>query len=264
MFRFSKVQIGSDPELFIVNTKTDKVVSAIGLIPGKKKDAYRPAGMHKGYGVQIDNILAEFNIPPVRSANDFIHHINYMKDYIRNYVKEKNPDLDIRCVGSQHVPYDQLVGEEACQFGCDPDYNAYTEDVNPKPCGETTDLRSAGVHIHVSYDNPNVIQSIHLVKCMDLFLGVPSVLLDPDKERRQLYGKAGSFRLVNYGVEYRTMSGYFISSNEMIKFLFEQTMKAINWASAGMPLPDPDVIQKTINENDVNRAKTIVESFKIM
>ena len=31
-----RVKIGSDPELFIINTKTGSVVSSIGLIPGVK------------------------------------------------------------------------------------------------------------------------------------------------------------------------------------------------------------------------------------
>ena len=264
MKRYLNIKLGSDPELFIVNTKTDKVVSSIGLIPGKKKAAFRAKGMPVGYGIQTDNILAEFNIPPVKKCADFVHHINYMKNYIRDFVKSKDPDLDIRCVASQHVPEDQLQGEEACEFGCDPDYNAYTESVNPKPCGEETDLRSAGVHIHVSYNNPNIEQSIRLVKYMDLFLGVPSVILDPDRERRQLYGKAGCFRIVRYGVEYRTMSGYFISSDELIKFLFEQTIKAIKFAEAGVPLPNGDEIQRIINESDVDAAKELVSKYQIM
>lgn len=264
MMHYRNIKIGSDPELFIINTKTDKVVSSIGLIPGKKKAAFRAKGMPVGYGIQTDNILAEFNIPPVKKAADFVHHINYMKNYIRDFVKSKDPDLDIRCVASQHVPQDQLQGEEACEFGCDPDYNAYTESVNPKPCGEETDLRSAGVHIHISYNNPNIQQSIRLVKCMDLFLGVPSVILDPDRERRQLYGKAGCFRIVRYGVEYRTMSGYFISSNELISFLFEQTMKAIVFAERGGILPNGNEIQRIINESDVEAAKAMVEKYRVM
>ena len=32
--------IGSDPELFIINTKTKKVVSAIDKIPGTKADPF--------------------------------------------------------------------------------------------------------------------------------------------------------------------------------------------------------------------------------
>ena len=34
--KLRNVTIGADPELFIINEKTKKVVSAIGLIPGEK------------------------------------------------------------------------------------------------------------------------------------------------------------------------------------------------------------------------------------
>ena len=263
-YKFNKVKIGSDPELFIVNNTTGNVVSSIGLIPGKKKEAYRPDGMPEGYGVQIDNILAEFNIPPVNKIMDFIHHINYMKDYIDNYVKEKNPELGILCCASQYVPWDQLQSEEACMFGCDPDYNAYTEDVNPKPDGEKTNLRSAGTHIHISYENPNIKQSIALVKCMDVYLALPSVFMDPDKERRKLYGKAGSFRIVPYGVEYRPMSSYFISTDELIAFLYTQTFKAMKHCAMGCATPNGALIQDIINNGNVEEAKKLYSQYAII
>ena len=56
--------IGSDPELFLFNTKTGKIVSAIDKIPGYKFCPYTE-GLPEGFGLQTDNILAEFNIPPV-------------------------------------------------------------------------------------------------------------------------------------------------------------------------------------------------------
>ena len=55
------------------------------------------------------------------------------------------------------------------------------------------------VHIHIGYDNNNIDASLRLVKYLDLYLGVPSVLKDKDKRRRSLYGKAGCFRLTSYG-----------------------------------------------------------------
>ena len=42
------------------------------------------------------------------------------------------------------VDEDQLQSPEAKLFGCSVDYNAYTEEPNPKPNGECTNLRSAG------------------------------------------------------------------------------------------------------------------------
>jgi len=143
------VTIGTDPELFIINTKTNKVVSSVGLIPGFKKDAYVPTKKDgtpfpEGFGLEIDNILAEFNIPPVKTQKNFIANINKMKDFIKNFVKEKNPDLDILCKASENVDDDQLQSKEAKLFGCCPDFNVYTMSENIAPKGNMTNLRSTG------------------------------------------------------------------------------------------------------------------------
>ena len=138
------VTIGADPELFLINSKTGDVVSSIGIIPGEKGEPYRSDDMPEGYGLEIDNILSEFNIPPVRNKEDFIEAMDYMKKYIKKFIKAKNPELDILCKASMMVNEDQLQSPEAKLFGCSVDYNAYTESPNPKPQGERTNLRSAG------------------------------------------------------------------------------------------------------------------------
>ena len=62
------ITIGADPELFIIDSKTGKVVSSIGLIPGVKGEPYVGEDMPNGFGLETDNILAEFNIPPVKDC----------------------------------------------------------------------------------------------------------------------------------------------------------------------------------------------------
>lgn len=273
----NNVTIGSDPELFIVNTKTGRIVSSIGLIPGVKGRAYRPEGFDKGFGIQIDNILAEFNIPPVRDEESFIAAMNHMKEYIRDFVKQKNPDLDILCRASALIDADQLSSPEAKLFGCCPDFNAYTQSRNEAPKGNSTNLRTTGCHIHCGYDNPTIPTSIALIKYMDFYLGVPSVLIDKDNRRRTLYGKAGCFRLTDYGFEYRVLSGYFISSDSLMSWMYNQTMEAIKAYNSDIDnyardleeydtsecLPDPDLIQKIINTGNAKMAKEMVEDCDI-
>ena len=115
--KLNNIKVGADPELFIINKNTNKVISSIGLIPGVKGEAYRAPDMPKGYGLQIDNILAEFNIPAVNKKVDFIKAITYMQDYIRDYVQKVNPELDIQCIASRDVDEDQLQSPEAKLFG---------------------------------------------------------------------------------------------------------------------------------------------------
>lgn len=138
------ITIGADPELFIINSLTGDVVSSLGMIPGKKGDPYVDPRMAPGFGLETDNILAEFNIPPCKTKEQFIYSMNFMKDFIRMWVKDVNPNYDIQCKASRYVPWDQLDDPEAMLIGCSRDYNAYTEDANPKPDGFKDNLRSAG------------------------------------------------------------------------------------------------------------------------
>lgn len=112
----NKYTFGSDPELFIFNSKTKKVISAIDKIPGYKNDPYTE-GLPEGFGLQTDNILAEFNIPPVDNVNDFIHHIEFMKDFIRAKVQELDKNFDILCQASSKVPAKELKHPQAREFG---------------------------------------------------------------------------------------------------------------------------------------------------
>lgn len=195
----TELTIGSDPELFIINEKTGKVVSSIGIIPGEKGEPWVGEDMPNGFGLETDNIVAEFNIPPATDGVSFINNIEYMKQYIDKFVKNINPDLGILCAASKSVDKSELQSPQAKMFGCDIDYNAYTQEPNPKPKGTRTNLRSCGFHIHVGYRDNNIDTSLQLVKYMDAYLGLTSLLKDPDKKRRSLYGKAGCFRLTPYG-----------------------------------------------------------------
>lgn len=113
----NNVTIGADPEVFIFNTSTKTVVSSIGIIPGEKGNPWIDPTWPKGFGLEIDNILGEFNIPPCKTKEEFIDSIVFMKKYIREYVKKINPNYDIRCRASYLVPEDQLQSKEAKLFG---------------------------------------------------------------------------------------------------------------------------------------------------
>lgn len=260
---FKNCTIGSDPELFIINTKTGKVVSSIGIIPGEKDNAFREETWPKGFGLEIDNILAEFNIPAVKTQKAWVKNMNFMKEYIREFVKKVNPDYDIKCIASMMVDANQLNSEEAKLFGCDVDYNAYTEKENPKPKGEKGKLRSAGCHIHIGYPkcNPNI--SIQLVKYLDAYVGLPSVLIDPDTKRRSLYGKAGSFRLQPWGVEYRVLSSQFIDNDDLLKWMWCKIEKAINAHHWQLTLPPADLVIAAINNSDKELAQKLIETYKL-
>lgn len=117
-------------------------------------------------------------------------------------------------------------------------------------------------HIHVGYPKQNYETSVNIVKWMDVFLGVPSILLDEDTERRKLYGRAGAFRLQPWGVEYRVLSSYMMSTEHLIRYVYKQTMAAVSQA---------DIINEKmfeeardiINSNDTKGAYIFCKKYNI-
>lgn len=262
--KINNVTIGSDPEMFIINSKTGKVVSSVGMIPGEKGNPWVGPGMGVGFGLETDNILAEFNIPPVTTKEEFVDSLEFMKGYIRDYVKQKNPDYDILCAASMMVDEDQLQSDQAKEFGCSEDYNAYTEDVNPKPEGTRTNLRSAGFHIHVGFENPEVPVCLELIKYMDQYIGIPSLIVDRDTRRRSLYGKAGCFRLCSYGLEYRTLSAAMYNTPERAGVIWDCIERAIRACNNGAELIPSDIVRRTIDTSDVEMAEKLIEEYNLL
>ena len=255
--------IGSDPELFLINKKTGKVVSAIDKIPGSKDAPYKD-DMPEGFGLQTDNILAEFNIPAVKSERMFVDCINFMKDIIRKKAQSIDPNLDIKCMASAKVPAKELKHPQAKEFGCDPDYCIYTEGPNQVTGAARTNLRSAGFHIHVGYQNNTIDQSMLMLRYVDTYVGLPSILYDTDAERRKLYGKAGCFRLQPYGFEYRTLSSFWIENESRLRFIWRQIEYALYAYENGKQLPDWPYIVEAINNNNVELAQKVIDTYDLI
>ena len=98
---------------------------------------------------------------------------------------------------------------------------------------------------------------------MDKFLGVPSVLRDSGTLRRKLYGGAGAFRFKNYGVEYRTLSNFWIFDESNIQWAYRGTEQALNFVANGGVISDEEgqLIQQCINTSDVELAEYLVKGM---
>jgi hypothetical protein len=260
VFVYKNIKVGADPELFLKDKATQAYIPSCDLIGGSKE---KPKKIDKkGHAVQEDNVMVEYNIRPAMTVEDFVKSHNFVLGYFR----ETLPQFDLAIEASVEFPKEQLQHPKAKVFGCDPDYNAWTMTINPPP-GVKSNLRTAGGHIHIGYDEPHITNQIPLVKAMDLFIGVPSIVLDPDNRRRERYGKAGAFRPKEYGVEHRTPSNFWIGSDKLISWAFNNTVKATQFLNDGGGKTIDRLakeIQNTINRSDKDYAAKLCQEFGLL
>lgn len=215
-------KIGADPELFFI--KNNKPFSVEGLIGGTKEFPKHIG--NNGCALQEDNVMAEFNIPPCNNKEEFNNNIKFMLDSLDSIAKSNGAELSI--TPSAVFDKKSLSTLQAKEFGCSPDLNAYSFTENPR-VEINEDIRVAGGHIHIGYNNPDPEINLVLVRVLDIFLGLPSVLLDKDDTRKEYYGNAGSYRNKPYGVEYRTLSNFWIATKELREWVFNQVKLAISF-----------------------------------
>lgn len=255
-----KFTIGADPEFF-AQDKEGKLRSIIGLLHGSKDN---PVAIddHADFKMLEDNVAAEYNIPPAEDKNVFIQNIKYPQQAIAAILKTKN--FEISTKASASFPSEELQDKMAWIFGCEPDFNAWEMCENPKPLCPDINFRSCGGHVHVGYDHKENIEDItNRVKAMDAWLGVWSVIVDPDNDRRQLYGKAGAFRPKDYGFEYRVLSNFWIFKDELISEVFDRTKAALD-ESRDFLFKEKDRIINIINTGNKADARAFGKTYGIL
>lgn len=257
----SKVTLGSDPEFFILNTNNNEFIASCGWIGGTKD---KPVYLEPKLGYQEDNVALEFNVPPTTSSKELMYNVQRLVNYIETKYNFEEKKYKIMPIASGYFTHEQLNSEQAQRFGCDPDYNAWSNSVNEINSTDTN-LRSCGGHVHIGYPNSNVDSNLQIIRLLDLYLGVPSVLLDLDTDRKQLYGKAGAFRHQSYGVEFRTLSNFWLASQELADWVFSNVYVALDKFNSGFEFNEDSatLIQNCINQNDMLRAEYIIEKFTI-
>lgn len=255
-----KFTLGSDPEVFLKKVINGREVffPAIGIVEGDKYEPHPIDG--EGRSVLVDNVMLEFNTVPSLEKSQFIKEHQDFLNYISKDMQRENCTISEESFAEFEPHY--LDNEIAQTFGCDPDFNAYTTKANIPPKATVT-TRSAAGHIHVGYDGHDKKTNLKLIKLLDLTLGVPSVLYDKDRDRRKMYGKAGCYRFKPFGFEYRTLSNYWIFSEEYLKKVYEGVEKAFELHKKGVSLSkkDSNMVIECINTYNTEIAKILINKF---
>lgn len=263
---------GADPELMLVSPE-GALVSAIPLIKGTKK---RPQKV-KGGAVQHDNVMAEFNVLPASTSEEFEDNIRTVLGELARLVKPN------RLIVQAYAEYDEksLDHPDARRFGCDPDFCAWPNEdgilsMNTIPSHKALEpYRSAGGHFHIGFKKKTEdmlrddFGKIEVVKMLDIFQGIPSVLLDLDPtspERRQLYGTAGAHRPKPYGVEYRALGNFWLRNPGLVQLMYELADRAVELTYEGQSQAILEEVgqarvQDIINRSQLREAKRVVTTI---
>lgn len=264
--------IGTDSEHGLYLGKS--LISAIDRIPGTKKNPYP---LPNGGGLQVDNVLLEWNSVPANTFEEFNKTITLTLSDINNYIDE---DMSLGYDSSYEYPFSELSHPLAEIIGCTPDFNAYSwvvnknlnKSINKKPSLRGVNLRTAAAHIHVSpFNSPE--DAINQVLLMDIQLGLPSLFLDLDRVRRQLYGQAGCFRFKKYsnktrGVEYRVLGSFWVQNEVYRKWVFDTTKEIYNQINTSFDAnykyqPYKNLISRAINEYNLDLANDLMHKFGV-
>jgi hypothetical protein len=220
------VKLGCDPEFFL--SYKDKIIESTKFIG---KDGLIIDGHASSYGtVTNDGVQIEFNPEPAYCRESLSVEIARAFYRINESILMKNKDVKLDFTGVVEFTTEDIkkLSDTARQLGCAPSLN-----VDPALSGkikiDTKDYkyRSAGGHIHMGIPSGDGFKE-HMqlspeetVSILDIVVGNTGVLLDRDPmqaKRREVYGKAGEYRLPPHGLEYRVLSNFWLRSYPLTSF----------------------------------------------
>lgn len=262
--------LGCDPEFFFKQDGeiigAEKVLPKTGLKAGDSKFI-------------IDGVQAELNPRP--STCREILGTELRSCFMALLVEmKKTKGLSADFSRTVEISKENLaqLDEAAKKFGCAPSMSIYKKiaginisKVDPLKYRK----RAAGGHIHIGHAGKSPITASDLkvpytrlykalaedhertVEMLDIICGNTCVLIDRDKgniERRKLYGKAGEYRLPVHGLEYRTLSNFWLTSYQTLSLAFGLVRTAVNMMSD----VNADLFYKEltscVNQSDIHKA----------
>lgn len=260
LYYIQSIIFGADPEFtFQLNGKS---VGSEKIIPQNGIDCGRGQGndLDVNNKIIIDGYQAELNITPASCRAYFGNNIAACFRTLARNINQNNVNVNFASVVK--IPREELksLSEKSKVFGCAPSNNAYKEietkiTVNPKKYLK----RSCGGHIHISDNQREVTRAIlkkpkKIVPVLDAIVGNLSVLLDRNPanvERRKYYGRAGEYRQPKWGLEYRTLSNFWLQSYQLTSLV----LGMVRFCVLAVEQLDEEFI--TIISREVSREKII-------
>jgi len=266
--------MGCDPEFFF--RKDGEIVGAETMLA--------PSGLDVGNGSRfiIDGVQAELNPAPSFCRANLANNIRVcFSTLIKEMAKHKGFTADFSTTVEISKENLAQLNEAAKRFGCAPSQSIYKKvgvniaGIDPIKYRK----RAAGGHIHIGMDEYKSFglkralkeDYAKVVQMLDIICGNTCVLIDRDEgniERRKLYGRAGEYRLPEHGIEYRTLSNFWLTSYPLLSMAFGLARLAVQLIADKnyvvlynefISASNLANVHKAINNNDFDLA---MENFK--
>ena len=264
--------LGCDPEFFF--KQNGAVVGAEKFLPkegleSKERKTIAPDSAPKNSKFIIDGVQAELNPRPdvcrARLANEISECFKVLKKSLEKHGGSVTADFSRTIEISKENLME--LDEKSRQFGCAPSRTVYRNKAGIKlDKVDSTEyrVRAAGGHIHIGLRDSEsglrrALTTDHrkTVRMLDLIVGNTCVLIDRDPsniERRKLYGRAGEFRLPKHGLEYRTLSNFWLTSYPLTSFVLGMTRVAVEIIADSNHEEHFEHLTKLVKSKDVKEA----------
>lgn len=225
--------LGCDPELFL--RKNVGGVKEVKYVTVGSELAIPREGITttKGNGIVRDGVQVELHPMAGNCREGLGERLAECIVTLDKQAKAKRLEIDFAQVVKVSKETLEELAPENQVLGCHPSKNYYgTKAINVD--GRKMLLRSGSGHIHLGWDKIGEGKQISpekLVPILDLVAGIPGVLLDrnPDAAvRRKYYGRAGEYRLPDYGLEYRTLSNFWLRGYWLMSLMMAQCRQAVD------------------------------------
>lgn len=262
MIKLSSLTFGTDAEFFL-RTLNGTSIPVCGIYGGTKDAPVAIKGCPDGFTVQEDNAAVEFNVPPSHTMTKLAHDVILASQELQVLLPKA---LIFDKQYSSIVLAEEYLQIPALQrFGCEPDYCVWSMKTNERPIPKVPGFRSAAAHVHIGWDNPEDEDKLQLVRLCDIFAVLPKIPSETkdESDRRTLYGKAGSFRWKEYGIEHRVLSNKWCLTKHSIYSTIKGYLLAVLALNLGVVIDEDDVpnIVKSINDPQPTLATQIYQKY---
>lgn len=222
--------MGTDPEIFL--KRGDRIIGSERVIPKE--------GLSWGAYAKIvrDGIQAELHPAPCGAAELLCNGLTTCFRALQYHLSVNHPDVKVCWAGVVEVEKSEVdaLSPESRILGCAPSRNFYG--LVPMTVDPAKYLiRAAGGHQHIGIKGiaglflGDADERTSLIPLLDIFVGNTGVLLDRNPaqtERRLMYGQVGQFRLPIHGLEYRTLSNFWLRHSSLVDLMFGMARLAVS------------------------------------